>query len=59
MWRFKIIEARDPEDLVRKLNAESDQESDLDVVHIREFSHGTKPYMAIVKVRRTDLEPSE
>lgn len=54
MWRFKIIDARDPEDLVRKLNSESEYAVDLDVVHVREYPRGDKPLVAIVKCRRTD-----
>ncbi len=51
MWRFKLIEARDPEGLVRKLNSESEYQTDLDVVYVREYPRGDKPYMAIVKYR--------
>lgn len=52
MWRFKTIDARDPEDLVRKLNHESEHALDLDVVYIREYARGDKPFVAIVKSRR-------
>ena len=54
MWRFKIIDASSAEGLVRKLNAESEQRHELDVVFVRDYPRGTHPFMAIVKYKSAD-----